>query len=167
MAREADDIKKELARRSLERRESISVPDVIENGEVEELETEMLTDIDEMLEEGEEDYEDIGDFDTLIDLSHGEGYDAYYAGKEVIANPYAVFEDDNADARNLYTAAWEEGWVDAHRESCFTDAIVAAYKLVKAESEEEASKMFVHLEESLTALGEVTDLEELEESWGE
>jgi hypothetical protein len=167
MARKADDIKKELARRSLERKESASKPDVVENGEVEELETEMLTDMEEVLEEGEEDYEDIGDFDALIDLAHEEGYGAYYEGQEVTSNPYTMFEDEDADAHNLYVAAWEEGWVDAHREGCLTDVVVAAYKLVKAGTEEEATKMFSHLEESLTALGEVSNLDELEESWGE
>ncbi len=212
MTKKADDIKKELARRAVERKEAKDELDVVENGEIEELEIEILTDIDKNLAEGEEDYEDIGGFDILIELAHDEGYSAYYAGKEVTANSYVMFEGDNADTHNadthnadthnadthnvdthnvdthnvdthnvdthnvdthnadthnLYVAAWEEGWIDAHRESCAIDVIVSSLKLVRAETEEEATKMFTHLEESLTALGEVSNLEELKESWDE
>jgi len=38
---------------------------------------------------------------------------------------------------------------------------------VKAGTEEEATKMFICLQESLSALGEVSNLDELEESWAE
>ena len=78
MARKPEDIKKELARRSLARKKS-----KVEVAEVEELETEMLTDMEEDFEEGEEgpeDYEVVGDFDTLINLSQYEVYAGYFEG---------------------------------------------------------------------------------------
>ena len=57
--------------------------------------------------------------------------------------------------------------MDAHTESCLTDVVVVAYKLVTAKTEEAATELFTRLEESLTALGEVSDLDELEEAWAE
>jgi hypothetical protein len=161
MGRNPEDIKKELARRSLARKESKA-----EIEEIAELETEMLTDIDEDLEEAGE-YEIVEDFDAIIAMAHEEGYTAYYAGDEMDINPYVMLEEEDADTQNLYVTAWNEGWLDAHTEGCFSEVVITAHKLVTSETEEEANKRFARLGESLTALGEVVDLEELAESWVE
>lgn len=165
MGRKADDIKKVLEQRSLERK--LDSLDDVENGEVEELEQEMLGEMDEEIAESDEDYEIIEDFDLLLERTVNEGYEAYFADQEADANPYILYESDDEDIKNLYVEAWNQGWHSAHVETCMAGVVVAAHRFVNASSPEEADAKFAQLQESLGILGEVSDLDYLNEAWDE
>lgn len=170
MGRKADEIKEELARRSLERKENhpeVAEVEDVETGEVQELETEMLTDLDGDLSEEAGEYEIVEDFEHLIAEAHEEGFASYFDGDAMAENPYLLYEVEDEDVKNLYVEAWTEGWVSAHTEGCIADVILSARKLVKATNEEEGTAMFARLEESLDALNEVSNLDEMEEAWTE
>jgi len=161
MMPKAEEVKKEIERRFLERKGQKEEIDVIENGEMSELESEMVEEMEDGFED-EFEGEDLMSFEEALEEAASEGYEAYFMGAESDQNPYEALaedEDIDVDVSSLYAASWSEGWVAAHKECCTTDVVLAARKFVNAINEQEANEMFAKIQESVRALEEVADLD--------
>lgn len=91
---------------------------------------------------------------TLLQEVEEQGFEAYVSGAQQEENPYTEAEE--------LAEMWEGGWYGAHVQTCTTNILVSAKKLVDAASAEEAEEAMKNLEEAITFAKDVIDFEDAE-----
>jgi len=94
---------------------------------------------------------------TLIAIEE-EGFASYVTGKQSEENPYMAENE-------ILAEAWNEGWISAHVQTCTTNILLTAKRLVEAETPEVAEQEMANLEEAVNLAKEALDFEEAEMFW--
>lgn len=160
--RNSDDLKAMIRQRMEERAQMVdkemdSAPFIEDETEPSQ---EEIAEVEEELDQLYPEEEDLGgleEINALLFEVEEEGFNGYVAGQQSEENPYG----DNEPLAE----AWHEGWFGAHVQTCTTNILLTAKRLVEAKSPEEAEAEMKNLEEAINIAKEVLDFDEATTFW--